>query len=277
MKRRTPGFLRRGEGPHDRAMVRVPECVVIGLVGPADQVDHRVHPPEDLRECIGVVEPADGHLGAHRSKRLRRLGPSNDRPNLVLGHQDGTSACPTGPEAPVTITVMLDATDGTCNELVAPATCCYHRGRGTDQERLRRCHGTPAQQGVADDTPATCDRDRGDAHEGHISPTDIARTVQGRDAGRQRFDGVPDPHVAGGGRRALALPPGDRCRIPQGRRGRTRAPHLCPLRQGRPALAAGSQVPPRSDPAPSRVPSRSHPLRHHGALRALREDRHQPR
>ena len=97
---------------------------------------------------------------------------------------------------------------------------------GRRRGRQRRRDGAPPRPGPAHDPAAPGDRGRGHAdRRAHLAHRDRAEGP-GRDAGRERVDGVPDAGAPGGGRRPGPLASGVRRRVPPLRGGRARAPHV---------------------------------------------------
>ena len=58
--------------------------VVARLVHPADEVHQRVDPRQDLQELVRMRPGAHRDLGAQLAERVRRIGPSHGRPDLVV-------------------------------------------------------------------------------------------------------------------------------------------------------------------------------------------------
>ena len=104
--RRTPASRAACNAPEHRPVVRLPHGVLLRLVGATHEVDEREHAAEHLGERVGIVEPPDRDLGAEGAEGLRLLGTPDRSADLVLAASSGTRACPIGPEAPVTMTVM---------------------------------------------------------------------------------------------------------------------------------------------------------------------------
>ena len=135
------------------AVVRRQQRVVVGLIGPADQVDDRETRSRSISASASASSRLpDGDLRAQRAQRLRRRRPRTPARTSSLRTSSGTSAWPTTPDAPVTITVM--AADATAP---VPRARLRPRGAPSEADAERAARALRRTRRVARDDPAGTD------------------------------------------------------------------------------------------------------------------------